>query len=323
MGTGNKTLYKKFTKAKAAFLADLQVSSKSKNTHEKYSYVLKMFDEWLAQRELVETNTEQTEVTPMMITEWKQALAGRGVKTNTIFNYLTVMRSFFRWAIANRLFTEQPILESAFPQQEEIKHDVLTLDEIKKVLSCKIPPYTPRNVAFRDRAIVIILIESGLRVSELINLKKADLDYAQGSVTVKNGKGNKARFAPFPETSRRLVADYLSRRGAGKSEYVFTITDEASGEERQMNRNTVTEMVKGYIERLTGHKGIGAHDLRHAAASFWDEIGAPIRAVQKALGHSNVQTTERVYVDILNKPKAAQEISQLFATYKKVHAVNI
>lgn len=257
----------------------------------------------------------------MMITEWKQALSLRGVKVNTFFDYLTVMRAFFKWAVENKFFSEQPILESAFPKHEEIKHDVLTKEEIELILSCKIPPLTPHNVAFRNRAIVIFLIETGLRVTELVNLKVKDLNYDKYSVYVDHGKGNKSRFAPFPELSQRLVSDYLKRRGISKSEYVFTYTDRATGAEKQFDRDGITAMVKGYVERLTGHKNIGAHDLRHAAASLWDDMGAPIRTVQKALGHANVKTTEHIYVDILNKPKAAQEISMLLARPQRAYPV--
>lgn len=299
--------------AESAFLADLRVSSKSTATYEKYSFVLRLFDEWMTANLATTSSETQSEViTPIIITQWKQALAQRGVKVNTIFNYLTVLRAFFKWAVENKFYTEQPVLKSSFPKQEEIKHDVLTLNEIKVILSGKIPHHTPHDLAIRNRAIVIFLMETGLRVSELINLKIKDLDYSGHSVYVDHGKGNKSRRAPFPAHSRFLVSEYLKTCKVKNSEYVFTYIDKKSGKAKQFNRNGVSEMVKGYIERLTGHKNISAHDLRHAAASIWDDKGAPLRTVQKALGHSNVTTTERIYVDILNKSAAAQEISALF-----------
>lgn len=306
--------------AESAFLTDLQVSSQSAATYGKYEMVLHEFENWLHTQE-----QSRCEIEPTMILAWKQATAKRGVSVNTIAHYLTILRGFFRWATENGFYKIQPVLPSAFPQTKEIKHDVLTLDEIKTLLCGNLPLRIHKSVAARNRAIVIFLIATGLRVSELINLKIFDLDFEKQQVYVSHGKGSKTRYAPFPLYAQIYVRDYL-RHKTGKSDYVFTVPDESrpmfakaeavtmqeSTGEQQLTRDAVTVLVKRYVYAVTGHKGIGAHDLRHAAASLWDHYGASLRDVQKALGHSNVTTTEHIYVDILNKSAAAQEISALF-----------
>lgn len=325
----NKVLYERFNAAKSAFLTDLQISSQSAATYEKYEMVLREFATWLFSNDAEQSRNENGgEIEPTTILAWKQATAKRGVSVNTVAHYLTILRGFFRWATENGYYKSQPVLASAFPRTKEIQHDILTLDEIKLLLRGDLPPRIRKSVARRNRAIVIFLIASGLRVSELINLKISDLNFEKQRVYVSHGKGSKARYAPFPTYAQVYVREYLQNR-AGKSEYVFTIPDESrpaftkpdvakpqrieqEAAEQPLTRDAVTALVKRYVFAVTGHNGIGAHDLRHAAASLWDHYGASMRAVQKALGHSNVQTTERVYVDILNKPKAAQEISALF-----------
>lgn len=308
------TLQNKYLRAGQAFIADLKVSSKSKATYEKYSYVVNSFGKYL-------NGTEQTnyeEVSPTLITGWKQMLAENGAKSNTIAHYLICLRSFFRWTVSQGVFTEQPIKEEMLPVMEEVKHDIPTLEEIELLLSGRLPKHTPRNKACKELAIITLLLESGIRVSELCNLRIRDLDFENNLVHIWNGKGSKERYAPFPERSQRRIKRFLEERRHGFLNEYLTPTSfvfpQEEKEDKPISRQGVLKMVESYVERLTGHKGIGAHDLRHAAASVWDERGVKIRDVQKALGHSSVQTTERIYVQILDKKKAAMTIAKAMST---------
>lgn len=303
------TLQDKYLRAGQAFVADLKVSSKSRATYEKYNYVVNSFGKYLNGTE----QTDSAEVSPALITGWKQMLAENGTRSNTIAHYLICLRSFFRWTISQGIFTEQPIKGEMLPVMEEVKHDIPTLEEIELLLSGKLPKHTPRNKAGKELAIITLLLESGIRVSELCNLRIEDLDFENGLVHVWNGKGSKERYAPFPERSQRRIRRFLEERRHGLlNEYIaptaYVFPNETQ-EDKPATRQGVQKMVESYVERLTGHKGIGAHDLRHAAASVWDERGVKIRDVQKALGHSSVQTTERIYVKILDKKKAAMTIA--------------
>lgn len=320
MNTINSFVSEHYEQASAAFLADLKVSSKSKATYNQYAQVLGVFGEWLSEKMATpeQNSSANTQLTPLVISEYKQALAARGIKTNTILHYLIELRSFFKWAIENGLYAEQPVTKSLLPSAEQIKHDIPTIDEINLLLSDKQPRYARHSTAQRNKAIIILFILSGIRVSELCNLRVKDLDFENGTVDINNGKGNKARSAPMPPLAQKALKDYFAKRrrehkpvlaALSPSAYVFVGDDE----NKTLTRQAVTKLVSGYVRRLTGHKGIGAHDLRHAAASVWDDKGANIREVQKALGHSNVETTERVYVQILDRKKAASNISKLFS----------
>lgn len=320
MNTIKSSVSVHYGQASTAFLADLKVSSKSVATYNQYEQVLGEFGEWLNKRAATseQNGTADTQLTPLVISEYKQALAARDIKTNTILHYLIELRSFFNWAVENGLYTEQPITKSLLPSAEQIKHDIPTIDEINLLLSDKQPRYARHSTAQRNKAIIILFILSGIRVSELCNLRVKDLDFENGTVDINNGKGDKARSAPMPPLAQKALKDYFDKRkrehkpvlaALSPSAYVFVGEDE----NKPLTRQAVTKLVSGYVRRLTGHKGIGAHDLRHAAASVWDDEGANIRDVQKALGHSNVQTTEKVYVQILDLKKAASNISKLFS----------
>ena len=313
MNTINSSISEHYAETSAAYLADLKVSSKSKATYNQYTQVLTEFGDWLNGH--TDNRTDgPTEITPLVISEYKQTLFARGVKNNTVLHYLTMLRAFFKWAIDNKLYAEQPVTKSLLPSAEQIKHDIPTTDEINLLLSGKKPRYARHNTMQRNRAIVTLFIQSGLRVSELCNLRIRDLDFENENVYVDHGKGDKSRYAPFPPIAQRNVQEYITHRrielkprALSQDAFLFVGDDG----EKPLTRQAVTKLVSGYVARLTGHKGIGAHDLRHAAASVWDNRGASIRDVQKALGHSNVQTTERIYIQVLNRSRAASTISKL------------
>lgn len=314
MNTIYSSLSGHYEQASAAYLADLKVSSKSAATYNQYTQVLTEFGEWLNGH--TDNRTDgATEITPLIISEYKQALFARGVKNNTVLHYLTMLRAFFKWAIDNKLYAEQPVTKSLLPSAEQIKHDIPTIEEIDLLLSGKQPRYSRHSTMQRNRSIVTLFIQSGLRVSELCNLRIRDLDFKNKNVYVDHGKGNKSRYAPFPSIAQRNVQEYITHRrielkphALSQDAFLFVGDDG----QKPLTRQAVTKLVSGYVARLTGHKGIGAHDLRHAAASVWDNRGANIRDVQKALGHSRVETTERVYVQILDRKQAAKNINKIF-----------
>lgn len=313
----------KYSKAKDLYLADLRISSKSASTNSGYTQVLEQFGEYLRRS----GDCADEEISPADIIGWKHDLSTRGVGNNTICHYLTILRVFFKWCVSNDIYATQPINDTAFPFREEIVHDILTQEEIQTLLDdtfsgWRYCNYTPNSL--RDRAIIRLLITSGIRVSEMINLRLRDVDFEKALLYVEHGKGDKSRYAPLPEKASGALLTYINgrERQRGKKllpdDWLFVCTNMQTRKERQMTRQAVSNMVEDYVYKVTGHKGITAHDLRHAAASLWDDMGIPIRDVQKALGHANVSTTEHIYVSIINKDKAATSISErmndLFST---------
>lgn len=314
MNTIYSSLSGHYEQASAAYLADLKVSSKSAATYNQYAQVLGEFGEWLNGH--TDNRTDgATEITPLIISEYKQALFARGVKNNTALHYLTMLRAFFKWAIDNKLYVEQPVTKSLLPNAEQIQHDIPSPDEINLLLSGKQPRYAWHSTMRRNRAIITLFLLSGVRVSELCNIHVGDLDFHKNIIYIDHGKGAKSRYVPFPALAQRHITEYLNERkrnaatsSLSPSSFLFVGDDGI----KSLTRQGINKIVSGYVERLTGHKGISPHDLRHAAASLWSDSGAPMRQVQQALGHASIQTTERVYVQILNKSKAAEQISKIF-----------
>lgn len=201
------TTLEKYKEIKVAYLSSLKTVSQSAATYDKYETVLTDFDYCLEQYYGYE---QSTEITPQMILKYREIIKERGVCNNTIAHYLTLLHSFFEWCKAHKFYTEQPIVKKDIPKKEEIEYDLLTEAEVYKVLSGEIPKNTRH--AKRTRAIVFMFLLTGLRVSELINLKISDIDFVKGNITV-NKKRTTALSAPVREhltaymNEQRLTAE--------------------------------------------------------------------------------------------------------------------
>lgn len=290
------TAYEKFNNVMQTFLATSETVCKSKDTYEKYRIVLTDFGACL------KAHDEQCEdITSLMILEYKKAVKSRNVSSNTLRDYLTILHSFFGWAVAHNFYTEQPVLSRDKPKKEKTAYDLLTNDEIDKVLSGDIPRYSSKATAVRNRAWMFLFIQTGIRTSELLHLRYGDLDFEKNSIHIVNGKGGKSRTVGFPAQARQFVAEYLKTENGricgDRTAYLFGHYDK-NGEFVPFTRQNAYQVVRSYIRRSVGHDKIGGHDLRHSNASvlFTNNVG--IATIQQVLGHSNPETT-RIYVSNL------------------------
>lgn len=176
----------------------------------------------------------------------------------------------------------------------------LTKEEVKKLLSV-IPPTRKR-----DRLIVLLLYGSGLRVSELCNLKINDVDFKRSLIIVRGGKGGKDRIVPVPGALLKEIEDYLKMRN-DDSEYLLV-------EERRSRKDRLSPKTVWYILNKYGKKAgikVTPHMLRHSFATHMLENGIDIRVIQEILGHSNLSTTQ-IYTKVtVEHLRRAQEKAKL------------
>ena len=297
------TAYTKFNEIKTAYLSSLQTITKSKATYDKYSSVVNDFAKWLK-----EHDAEQPDITPVMILSYSKAIKERGACNNTLRHYLTILRSFFAWCINHKFYTEQPVLEEDIPKQERIEYDLLTEEQIEQVLNSAPPKYSHAQTALRNRALITLLIQSGLRVSELINLRVGDLDF-EGQTIKTIGKGDKLRYTTFPDLSRKLIGEYLNEcfNGQRADENAILFANDVG---KPYSRQNITKLVNTYIKGLTGKTNIGAHDLRHSFASELLTNGAGLEQIQQVLGHSSYATTV-IYASHLCPKRVSQDLNKL------------
>ena len=303
-------LYEKYEQAKDEYLASLKIVTKSSATYDKYAFILGDFGEYVKGN-----GGDEAEVPPLFVVAWRNEIKERRALSNSsVRHYLTLLHSFFRWTIEHKIFTEQPVGKGDFPKKEAVEYDLLSEQEIEKILSGKIPPDSMSATSVRNRALVILVLTSGVRVSELIALRIGDLDFKRHIIIVRHGKGDKKRFVTLPDVAEQFVGEYLNGRyganGAPKTAYLFDYVGD-DGKAHQFTRQNITRLVKSYVYRLTGHAGIGTHDLRHSYASYLLTHGVPIQEIQALLGHENYSTT-LIYTSQLCPERVATNLNGIF-----------
>jgi len=194
------------------------------------------------------------------------------------------VRFFYKEIIGSKLKTlniTRPRKEHNLPQiidKIELKSKILAIENKK------------------HKAILALAFSTGMRVSEVINLKIKNIDSKRMLILVKNGKGRKDRYVPFSNVVLEILRDYF--REYQPEEYLF------NGQFRlQYSTASCNKIVKKYI-RPTAH----FHQIRHSAATSLLENGTDVRVIQKFLGHKNVKTTEiytHVSVNVLGNIKLA------------------
>ncbi|MEE8823793.1 tyrosine recombinase XerD [Lentilactobacillus sunkii] len=247
------------------------------------------------------------EVDQFVILNFLESLQKQHKAPNTIIRVVSTLRRFFQYLVQFNVIKDDPMLKVDSPKKAQTLPDVLTIAEVNKLLSM---PNTTRKLGIRDRAILETLYATGLRVSELVNLKLADLHLTMNLLQT-IGKGDKERIIPISD----LAADWLTRylkttrvqllAGKSNTEYVFL---NAHG--RQLTRQAIWQMIKKYVNQAGIKRHVTPHTLRHSFATHLLENGADLRIVQELLGHSDISTTQ-IYTHISHK--------HLTEVYNKYH----
>lgn len=200
---------------------------------------------------------------------------------------LTVFKRFFRWALREQLMTADPTLRLDGARQSLRVPKTLSEGQVEALLAA---PDTDTPLGLRDRAMLELMYASGLRVSELVNLKTVHVGLTEGALRVV-GKGNRERLLPFGEEAHRWLRRYLAdARGAilaGQASDAMFVTARGGPMTRQM----FWKLIKAHALRAGIAVALSPHTLRHAFATHLLNHGADLRAVQLLLGHADISTT--------------------------------
>ncbi len=191
---------------------------------------------------------------------------------------------------------------------------VLEPEEVHKILEI---PNTRYLISLRNKAIISLMVNCGLRVSEVSNLKPGDLNLSKGNLRVTNGKGGVDRDIPIPEATVNILKDWKKRKP--DSDYFFsTVRDNKSGGTYTMKQKSKTwtikysssrgsklsvrsiqSMIKNIASRAGLKKNISPHTLRHTFGTEFYRSTRNIEALRMALGHSSITTTQ-IYITLAN-----------------------
>lgn len=237
--------------------------------------------------------TPLKELTLVDLHEFIGALAEMGIQPRSQARICSGVKSFLEWMVADERLDHDPSALLHIPDAGEYFPDVLSVEEINEMENMI---DTTKNEASRNLAIVEMLYGSGLRVSELTDLRLSRYYPEEGYVLVE-GKGSKQRYVPVSPSAIEAVGTYFSNMTrpapkAGCSDYLFL--NRRGG---KLTRQMIHVIIKQLAEAAGIRKRVSPHTLRHSFATHLLEGGANLRAIQEMLGHSNLSTTE-IYTHI-------------------------
>ena len=221
--------------------------------------------------------------------KWISSLSREGLAPSSIARAVSATRGFFKFLMLDGHIKVHPAEDLDTPQRFAYLPKFLTEDEINRLLAA---PDIATEEGIRDRAVIEIMYATGLRVSELVNLKHDDVDLLAGLVKC-HGKGNKERRVPLGKSAIHWLQQYTAvKAGYGKqsSPHVFL------NRGRPFTRQLAWSMIKQHAEKA-GIKNVSPHTLRHSFATHLLQHGADSRSVQAMLGHSDISTTQ-IYTHI-------------------------
>lgn len=289
------------------FLLYLKTQNYSEETIYNYERDLKVFDIFL-----VDSPLPFEKINKKIVVEYKAYLISRDRQTaikeekaefrlssRSINRMLSALRSYLRYLI--EMDYESPVAPDSIKliKTEKKKAKVAELEDLIRLIEGPSVLESDKRVALRNRAILEVLFSTGMRISELCRLNKADIDKT-GKIFI-IGKGRKERFVYLTPRARQHLERYLVARDDNCPALFIPYSGlNASSVKKRISSNYIQAKIKEYRERLKINVPTSAHSLRHGFATYLAEKGASPVAIQILLGHESLDTTTR-YVHASDK----------------------
>lgn len=272
------------------------------NTLEAYRRDLTDYSDFLAGR-----GSAIASATPDQTRGHLASLTALGFKATTLARHLSAIRQLHKFLYAEGFRDDDPTSVLDGPKRGRSLPKVLSIDEVDSLLTAAAEgiddagrPMPERLRAARMSALLETLYASGLRVSELVSLKRTAARPGLAMLSVV-GKGNKERLVPLTEAARRAMQAYLSLLAEAGRDQVSPWLFPSFGESGHLSRQHFARDLKS-LGACIGIRGdrISPHVLRHAFASHLLQNGADLRSVQMMLGHADIATTQ-IYTHVLDE----------------------
>lgn len=275
----------------------------SANTITAYKQDLSSFINFLQKENLSSWPTKAIDIDAFLAEQRDQKKA-----TSSISRLISSLRKFYQWLVRQNIQKLNPMLEIDSPKKRRPLPVALTTVEVTDLLK---QPDIKKKLGLRDRALLETLYATGIRVSELINLKFTDLHEELKLVKV-FGKGSKERLIPISKVAlswidsyKEKVRDPLILKVGKNTDFIFLNSRGGS-----LTRQAVWQIIKHYCKLAGIQKNVTPHTLRHTFATHLLENGADLRVVQEILGHSDISTTQ-IYTNLSQK--------HVIQVYEKTH----
>ncbi|NJM54901.1 MAG: tyrosine-type recombinase/integrase [Verrucomicrobiae bacterium] len=267
-----------------------------------FPHKLRLLRIFLHQRGLIdaENRVDLAAIEPATMSDYQafvydyvSAKTGKPLSTQSQIHALSYVQSFFRFLRQTERTAFDPAKVIRLPRHpQRLPVDLLTPEEMRRLLAV---PDLGTPTGFRDRCIFELFWCTGMRISELLSLAVADLDFAQGLVTIRHGKGDKPRVVPLGAGVVQWLREYIDKArpwlAANVTDAPQTLFLSRFGQ--RMDKSGLFYKLRAYQRRAKIKKKLSTHTFRHTLASEMLKAGADLRHIQELLGHENLTTTQR------------------------------
>ncbi len=282
------------------YLAHLQNKDSSPHTIRHYRTTLLEFHKFLYSQQKAEPMLAS--VTLEELSSYLSYKKECGTCGRTRRNYIITFRSFWKFSVRWGYTENNPTLWLEDIRVEKKERIYLTISEMQRFLQAIDHP-----LIYTACATICL---SGLRISELCNLKIKDINFSRGEIHVICGKGKKDRVIPINDELEQILTDYLRNYRDSESDYFF-----ATNKTGKLSQQYLNEKIHSYAKKAGVNEQISAHCLRHSFASALVAKGASITSIQRLLGHTDLKTTN-IYTHTCKKD-LVQSINLLTNTQEK------
>ena len=278
----------------------------SEHTSKNYKIDIEEFEKYLSKEGI-----NFLDVDYEFIKGYLMQLYNRKLSRNSVARKLSSLRSFYKYLFNNEMIKTNPFKYVTSPKKEKKLPKYLGIEEIEIIFNI---PDINTPLGQRDRLILEVLYGTGIRVSELVNIKIDDIDFSNKEIRI-TGKGNKERIDPFGDycldSMNRFIDDgrrKLLDKHNKTSDYLI-INEKGN----QITTRGVEKLIDNIVKKAALKKHVSPHMLRHSFATHLLNNGCDIRTVQELLGHESIETTQ-IYTHVSNE--------HLREVYLKCHPLN-
>lgn len=259
----------------------------ARHTLESYRRDLARLDRWATKSGKSVADLQRPD-----LRKWIAQLSREGLAPSSVARAVSAARGFFRFLMLDGHIKHHPAEDLDTPQKFSYLPTFLTEEEIDRLFAA---PDVSTDEGVRDRAMLELMYAAGLRVSELVNLKQAEVDLHAGVVNC-HGKGSKERRVPVGKSAIHWLQKYATVKASyGESRYPNLFLHRG----KPLRRQVAWTIIKTYANGL-GLNNVSPHTLRHSFATHLLQHGADSRSVQALLGHSDISTTQ-IYTHITDR----------------------
>lgn len=264
----------------------------SKKTIISYEKDLELFNIYLKENKIPKIEG----ITHDIIRKYLGLLHEKKYTSASISRKISTLRSFFKYSLQKKYIKKSPMTLITNPKKEKKLPKYLKYEEIEKILNC-IDTSTKEGI--RNRFIIELLYSTGIRVSELVNIKLKDIKIKEKQITIL-GKGNKERIVLFGNNAKEILEQYINKykdefKGDIRNQYLLM-----NKKGKPLSTNKIGLIVKEVLKQSSLKLNISPHTLRHTFATHLLDCGADLKSVQELLGHENLKTTA-IYTHVSNE----------------------